>query len=316
MARPPRGKSPRRSSSSKPGPRTQRGRRNAPARASAPSAAPGASEKLQKVLAAAGVGSRREIEGWIASGRISVNGETAHLGQRVNSEDVVYVDGRRVSLKKMSQPQILILNKSGGTVCSRKDPEGRASVFDQLPALRNGRWVSVGRLDMQTTGLLLMTNDGALANKMMHPSTGLDREYAARIDRPLDEQEMAQLKAGVQMDGETLRFSDIQHYDGTERNVWYHVALLEGKNREVRRLFEAVGANVTRLKRVRYGPVILPSWLRVGQWSRLRNEDIEQLYKLLKVPFDRRSLNSARDARTVRQLAKSSCLIPYPDLAD
>jgi len=153
-------------------------------------------EKLHKVLADAGLGSRRELEGWISRGRVTVNSETAHVGQRVTSEDRIEVDGRRVRVPTAEAPQVLVLNKPGGVVCTRRDTEGRTTVFEDLPNLRHGRWVSVGRLDIQTTGLLVLTNDGALANKMMHPSTGLDREYAVRVDALLDEAQIEQLIAG------------------------------------------------------------------------------------------------------------------------
>ncbi len=268
-------------------------------------------EKIQKVLAAAGVGSRRQIEGWIERGRIAVNGEPAHIGQRVTARDRIEVDGARVNLKRAVQQEVLILNKVAGTVCSRQDEEGRKTVFAELPALRGSRWISVGRLDMQTTGLLVLTNDGTLAHKMMHPSTGLDREYAVRVNRQLDEQVLAQLTSGIEVDGEWMRFSDIRYYDGSDRNFWYHVVLMEGKNREVRRLFEAADCQVSRLKRVRYGPVILPSWLKSGQWARLNEEDTGALYKLLGLPQP-----PARPAKARRRAgdAKSTCLLPYPEL--
>ena len=144
---------------------------------------------------------------------------------------------------------MLVLNKSAGLVCSRRDPEGRSTIFEQLPRLQGGRWITVGRLDIQTTGLLLVTNDGALAHRMMHPSTGLDREYAVRVNKKLEDSEIAQLKAGVEIEGETMRFSDIRFYNGSDSNFWYHVALLEGRNREVRRLFDSAGCTVSRLKR-------------------------------------------------------------------
>ena len=256
------------------------------------------------------MGSRREIEGWIAAGRIQVNGEVAHVGQRVLVQDEVRVDDRRIRLGKATNTQVLLLNKAAGTVCARTDPDGRATVFDELPKLKGGRWVSVGRLDIQTTGLLLLTNDGTLANKMMHPSTGLDREYAVRVDAHLSDDQIQQLLAGIQVDDELLRFSDLQYYDGSGRNHWYHVVLMEGKNREVRRLFEAIGCTVSRLKRVRYGPVILPSWLRLGQWASLQTQDLKQLHRLLSLPY--KPPNNPR--QRVPRVAKSSCLLPYPDL--
>ncbi len=272
-------------------------------------AAPGA-EKIHKVLAATGMGSRREIESWIADGRISVNGEPAHVGQRVTPHDRIEVDGRRVRTRTATTPEVIILNKAAGVVCSRRDPEGRPTVFDALPKLKGGRWISIGRLDIQTTGLLLLTNDGALAHKMMHPSTGLDREYAVRINMRLEEKVLDQLRAGMEIDGELMRFSDIQYYDGSSNNFWYHVVLMEGRNREVRRLFEAVGCTVSRLKRVRYGPVVLPSWLKNRQWAMLRHEDMRELYKLLGMRYAPPKGKPARRPH----VAKTSCLLPYPEL--
>ena len=256
------------------------------------------------------MGSRREVETWISAGRVAVNGEPAHVGQRVSPTDRIEVDGVAIDLRGQPAPEIIILNKSAGVVCSRKDEEGRPTIFDDLPRLKRGRWISVGRLDLQTTGLLLLTNDGSLANRMMHPSTGLDREYAVRINARLDEEELEQLKAGVEIDGEVLRFSDIRYYDGSDNNSWYHVVLLEGRNREVRRLFESIGCTVSRLKRVRYGPVILPSWLRQGQWAVLQSDDVKALYKLLGERYV--APKHKRQRRT--RVAKSSCLLPYPKL--
>ncbi|MCZ6657436.1 MAG: pseudouridine synthase [Gammaproteobacteria bacterium] len=265
-------------------------------------------QKLQKVLADLGYGSRRELEGWITAGRVSVNGETAHLGQRVGTSDVIHVDDRRAKSKQSDHARVLVLNKSAGVVCSRRDPEGRRTIFDALPRLKGGRWISVGRLDIQTTGLLLLTNDGALAHRLMHPSTGLDREYAVRVDGRLDEEVLAALKTGVVIDGETHQFSDVQYYNGSGRNHWYHVVLLEGKNREVRKLFEHVGFTVSRLKRVRYGPVILPSTLLRGKLTELSRDDLKALYRLLKLPLKAKPNPQRRDRK------RPSLLLPYPEL--
>lgn len=268
------------------------------------------SQKLQKVIAASGRGSRRQIEAWIAAGRVAVNGEVAHLGQRVATTDEIVVDGAVIETAAGQKPQVLVLNKAAGLVCSRRDPEGRSTIFEQLPRLHGGRWITVGRLDIQTTGLLLVTNDGALAHRMMHPSTGLDREYAVRVNKKLDDNEIAQLKAGVEIEGETMRFSDVRYYNGSESNFWYHVALLEGRNREVRRLFDSAGCTVSRLKRVRYGPVILPSWLTVGHWSSMHADDLKALYKMLGFAAPRGTAQKVKRSK----VAKTSCLIPYPKL--
>jgi 23S rRNA pseudouridine2605 synthase len=253
------------------------------------------------------------MEQWISAGRVMVNNEPAHLGQRVTRADVIAVDGRVLQQSPEEGTRVLVLNKPAGLICTRRDPEGRATVFDDLPTLRSGRWISVGRLDVQTTGLLLLTNDGALAHRMMHPSTGLDREYAVRIGGHLPDENLTQLKRGVTVDGETLKFSDIRYYDGTGSNHWYHVVLLEGRNREVRRLFEAVGVTVSRLKRVRYGPVVLPSTLRAGQRQELSEGDLKTLYELLDLPLSLPK-RTPRERQRAAQREERSLLLPYPRL--
>ncbi|MEM1433229.1 MAG: pseudouridine synthase [Pseudomonadota bacterium] len=293
---------------------------NTPASA-AESAATAATDKLQKVLANFGLGSRRTMEGWIEAGRVKVNGERAHLGQRVGPEDRIQVDNGKPLKLRRDHTRVLLLNKSVGTVCSRSDPEQRSTVFQGLPRLKQGRWISVGRLDIQTSGLLLLTNNGTLAHRLMHPSTGLDREYAVRVTGKLDDATLDQLLAGVEIDGELHRFSDIQYFDGRGVNHWYHVVLMEGKNREVRRLFESVGLLVSRLKRVRYGPVILPPWLPVGQRAELEPEDVLELLKLVRleddlaapVPGSRSKRRRVIEPRgTARR--RRTVLTAYPDL--
>ena len=268
-------------------------------------------QKLQKVLAARGLGSRRKLEGWIAAGRVTVNGETAQVGQRVGADDAIALDGRKLAARAEDPSRVLVLNKAAGVICTRRDPQGRRSVFAGLPKLRTGRWIAVGRLDIQTTGLLLLTNDGALAHRMMHPSTGLDREYAVRADGRLGDPELQALTAGLTVDGERQRFSDLKYYDGTGRNHWYHAVLMEGRNREVRKLFEAAGARVSRLKRVRYGPVLLPSRLKRGAFEEMEQADLEALYGLLKLRFvPQRGPHRGKDRRKRR----ASVLLPYPPL--
>jgi 23S rRNA pseudouridine2605 synthase len=266
------------------------------------------------VLAELGYGSRRAMEAWIADGRVTVNGEPAHTGQRVTRADAIAVDGSAVLQAPQEPSRVLVLNKAAGIICTRHDPERRPTVFDDLPSLRSGRWISVGRLDVQTSGLLLITNDGALAHRMMHPSTGLDREYAVRIGGRLKDDEIALLKRGVMVEGEMLKFSDIRYYDGSGNNHWYHVVLLEGRNREVRRLFEAVDVGVSRLKRVRYGPIALPSTLRAGQRQELPENDIRALYQMLELPLSlpKKSTRGRRGAQGERD--PRSMLLPYPGL--
>jgi len=264
-------------------------------------------QKLQKVLAGRGLGSRRELERWIAAGRVTVDGKRAHLGQRVGDAAVIALDGHKLARRPHEPSRVLVLNKAAGVICTRRDPEGRRTVFDGLPKLRAGRWIAVGRLDIPTTGLLLLTNDGALAHRMMHPATGLDREYAVRVDARLDDARLSTLTTGLTVDGRVQRFSDVRHYDGSGRNHWYHVVLMEGRNREVRRLFEGIGVRVSRLKRVRYGPVMLPARLKRGSHTEMGQPDLGALYELLNLAFtpQRGKLSRHRHA---------SLLLPYPSL--
>ncbi|MGA0838753.1 MAG: pseudouridine synthase [Pseudomonadales bacterium] len=270
-------------------------------------------EKLQKVLADRGYASRRALEDWIRAGRVTVNGVAAHVGQRVVETDRILVDGAPMREAPRDSARVLILNKAAGVICTRSDPEGRPTVFDALPRLAAGRWVAVGRLDFQSAGLLLVTTDGELANRLMHPRAGLDREYAVRVDGRLTDAEIERLKRGIESEGEELRFSDIRHYDGSGVNHWYHVVLLEGRNREVRRLFEAVGRTVSRLKRVRYGPVFLPSTLRSGRHQALAEDDVVALYRLVGLPAPQRRRAQRREHGGGKT---PSLLLPYPSLAD
>lgn len=270
-----------------------------------------ATEKLQKVLAARGLGSRREMERWIEQGRIVVDGDVASLGQRVDASAAIEVDGRPIAQPKSQHSRILVLNKRVGTVVSRKD-DSRETVFEGLPELSDGRWIAVGRLDISTAGMLLFTNDGTLAHRLMHPSTGIDREYAVRVEGKLEAPQLDALRAGVDVDGTIESFSDIRYYDGQGSNHWYHVCLMEGRNREVRRLFGSQGVNVSRLKRVRYGPVVLPSWLKRGQLTEMAPDDVAQVYRLLGLKYSppRAPRSFERSKQRMRSL-----LIPYPDLA-
>lgn len=240
------------------------------------------SERLQKVLAAEGLGSRREIERWIEAGRISINGAVALLGSKVVATDVVELDGKRIRLgANKTERRVIIYNKPEGEVSTRSDTEGRKTVFDRLPVRRGERWIAVGRLDINTSGLLLFTNDGELANALMHPSNQIDREYAVRVKGEVDEQVMKTLREGVLLDDGMARFTDIQRgRNATGANSWYYVVLMEGKNREVRRLWESQGIQVSRLKRVRFGNVFIPSSLKAGKYTELAKGQVDSLYEL------------------------------------
>lgn len=232
-------------------------------------------ERVQKLLAGVGLGSRREIETWIAAGRVTVNGQPARLGARASLSDEIRIDGKPVALQKSAAaPRILLYHKPVGELVTRNDPQGRRTVFASLPP---GRWVAVGRLDLNSSGLLLLTDSGELANRLMHPRYGLEREYAARIRGELHPGEKKQLLEGIALDGERARFERVEpEREGEGSNRWYRVILKEGRNREVRRLFEAVGHPVSRLVRLRYGPIKLPADLAPGHWRELKNPVILQ----------------------------------------
>ena len=236
-------------------------------------------ERIQKLLALAAVSSsRREAERWIAEGRVSLNGKTAVLGDRADRHDDIRVNGRQVKLEDAGRSRrVLAYNKPVGEVCSRNDPDGRPTVFDHLPKTRGERWINVGRLDINTSGLLLFTTDGELANKLMHPSTGVDREYAVRVRGNVDDAMVERLKEGVLLDDGMAKFTDVQYFDGEGQNKWYHVVLMEGRNREVRRLWESQGVEVSRLKRVRYGCIFMPSNIPVGTWVELSQRELNDL---------------------------------------
>jgi len=228
------------------------------------------SEKLQKVLARAGLGSRREIERWISEGRVTVNKTLAKLGDRVVARDRIAVDGKPVPLSSTEvKRRVILYYKPAGQVCSRKDPEARPSVFEHLPPLETGRWISVGRLDFNTSGLMLFTNDGELANRLMHPSSHVEREYAVRVLGNVDNAMLSRLQQGVRLEDGIARFEQIVEAGGDGANRWYHVTVKEGRNRLVRRLWESQDVTVSRLMRVRFGKVTLPVGMRQGQWLEL-----------------------------------------------
>jgi 23S rRNA pseudouridine2605 synthase len=238
--------------------------------------------KLHKALADAGYGSRRELEEWIAAGRVSVNGLAAHVGQRVGPEDKIRLNGKLVQLKFLLRlPRVLVYHKPEGEIVSKDDPDGRPSVFARLPRLKSGRWVSIGRLDFNSCGLLLFTNDGGLANRMMHPRYEIEREYAVRVLGEATPEMLERLRGGIQLEDGLASFSLIAEAGGEGSNRWYRVVLTEGRNREVRRMFEAVGLLVSRLMRVRYGPVHLSPRLKRGQCRDLEQGEVQELLKLL-----------------------------------
>ena len=238
-------------------------------------------ERLQKLLAAAGLGSRREIESWIDAGRVKVNGVVAILGVKADPAiDRIALDGRIVRLaKKKSLPRVLLYNKPEGEVCSAVDEEGRPTVFNALPRLRGSRWVMIGRLDINTSGLLLFTDDGNLANALMHPRSEIEREYLVRVRAPEVAPEIQrQLINGVELDDGPANFSRVVESGRSGgSHSWYSVVIAEGRNREVRRLWEAVGLQVSRLKRTRYGIVSLPARVRRGKWQELTEPEIKKV---------------------------------------
>ena len=239
-----------------------------------------AGEKLQKVLARIGVGSRRDVEAWISHGRIKVNGKDATLGQRVDLHDAITIDGKVIKREEAAESvrRVIMYNKPDGEICTRNDPEGRPTVFDKMPRPKEGRWINIGRLDINTTGLLMFTTDGELANRLMHPSYEMDREYAVRVRGEVDDEMIERLKAGVVLEDGPAKFTDIKQAPGGEGfNHWYHCVVMEGRNREVRRLWESQGLVVSRLKRVRFGPVFLNSDLPMGRWREMSQYEVDIL---------------------------------------
>ncbi|MEN9429487.1 MAG: hypothetical protein RJA86_346 [Pseudomonadota bacterium] len=243
------------------------------------------SEKLQKVLARVGLGSRRHMEEAIIQGRVSVNGKIAEIGQRIEATDELRVDGRRVdfALEEETRRRVIIYYKPEGEICSRQDPEGRPTVFDNLPNLRGERWVMVGRLDINSSGLLLFTNDGELANRLMHPSNEVEREYAVRVMGEVTPTARQALLDGVTLDDGPAKFESFTEVGGEGINRWYQVVVKEGRNREVRRLFESQGLRVSRLLRIRYGTVSLPRQLHTGRWIELDKDEIDGITALVKL---------------------------------
>lgn len=277
------------------------------ARASKPSLQP---QKLHKLLAQSGLTSRRQANSWLEAGRVTVQGRVAEPWISVLGNEDIRLDNLPLKLAGVdAQPsRVLLYNKAAGEICSRLDKQGRTLVFDQLPSLSVGRWVSVGRLDFNTTGLLLFTNDGALANKLMHPSTGLDREYAVRVLGHTTDKMLANLRTGVMLEDGLARFSDVRFYGGTGANRWYHVVLMEGRKHQVKKLWESQGVRISRLKRVRFGPVVLPSTIRSGQRLELKPVEVAALYQLVGL---KARLTGRQSLKAGENLQKSKVLIPY-----
>lgn len=243
-------------------------------------------QRIQKVLAQMGLGSRRQIEQWIAEGRVQINGKTAVLGQTISQSDKIRANGKLVDIKhsfshlgSLNKVRILLYHKPEGEIVSVKDPKNRPTVFAHLPRLRNAKWINVGRLDFNTSGLLLFTTSGELANRLMHPSSGIIREYSVRILGELTLESQQKLLSGVEIDGELCQFQSLEEVGGTGANRWYKVTLSEGKNREVRKLFASVNCTVSRLIRIRYGNLILPPLLRRGKTYELTPKEVSWFMK-------------------------------------
>ena len=268
--------------------------------------------KLHKVLADAGIGSRREMEELIVAGRVSVNGEPAHIGQRVGPNDQVRVNGRPITRPNATKPpRIILYHKPAGEIVSHDDPAGRATVFARLPKMKVGKWLSVGRLDLNTEGLLILTTSGDLANRLMHPRYGAEREYAVRVLGELAEDQQKQLLKGVQLDDGMAKFGSFEFLGGEGSNRWYRVTLNEGRNREVRRMFEAAGVTVSRLIRTRFGEIVLPRNLRRGRWEELDGSLVTALMVQLGLIKDEAVQGgSRRGARPAQPVSHDSALPP------
>lgn len=239
-------------------------------------------ERIQKVLARGGVGSRREIEGWISEGRLKLNGSAVKLGDRLNPGDHLLLNDRVVHWEKFAvQPtRVLLYHKPAGEIVTRRDPQGRPVVFTQLPKLAKARWIAVGRLDINTSGLLLVTNNGELANRLMHPGSQIEREYAVRVLGDIPDATLERLKTGVELEDGLAKFNDIKFYAGEgAANKWYYVTVSEGRNRLVRRLWESQNITVSRLIRVRYGPIVLPERLKTHSFYEVPEKELDLLFQ-------------------------------------
>ena len=243
-------------------------------------------EKLQKFLANRGYGSRRQVEQWISDGRVRLNNSVAKIGDRVSINDSIFLDNKKVRSRELVETHIIVYNKPEGLVSTTKDTRGRPLVFDNLPPLKRGKWISIGRLDINTSGLMLFTTNGELANRLMHPKYSIDRKYLVRVYGKVEKKNIEALKKGILIGDEYSRFKSIEFKnevlkDQVRLNNWFQVTLGSGKNREVRSLWESQGFEVSRLKRISYGPVILPSFVRPGNYSYLSEKEVAQLANLV-----------------------------------
>jgi 23S rRNA pseudouridine2605 synthase len=257
------------------------------------------SEKLQKVLARAGIGSRRENEQLISDGRASVDGKVAKLGDRVEENQLLRVDGHIVKTESAEETvcRVLTYHKPEGELCTRKDPEGRPTVFNRLPRLKNGRWIAVGRLDVNTSGLLIFTTDGELANRLMHPKFEVEREYACRVFGEVTETNLRSVRKGVELEDGPAKFKSVKATGGEGINRWFNVILTSGRNREVRRLWESQEVKVSRLIRVRYGEILLEKHLPQGGWAELALKDVNYLRQMVDLPYENKSMIKVEQGR-------------------
>jgi len=261
------------------------------------------SEKLQKILARSGVGSRREMEAWISAGRVTIDGKLATLGDRVLPTQAVRVDGHPVKLASEAEQicRVIAYHKPEGEICSRTDPEGRPTVFDRLPKIRDSRWIAIGRLDINTSGLLLFTTDGELANRLMHPKFEVEREYAVRVFGDVTDAMIQKLRTGVELEDGKAAFKKIKASGGEGINKWFNVTLTEGRNREVRRMWESQGAVVNRLIRVRYGDLMLPKHLPAGGYTEYALEEVNYLRKVVHMDYETETLAKPEDKEERRR---------------
>jgi len=263
-------------------------------------------ERIQKALARSGHGSRREVESWIAEGRLTVNGGQVEMGARVSQDDVIRLDGRRLSRSALGRTRVLLYNKPHGEVSTRRDPEGRRTVFEGIPKCANGRWIMAGRLDATTLGLLVFTNNGEVAYRLMHPSYALEREYAVRVLGTVEPETLRTLLGGVVLEDGFARFEALSEAGGEGANRWFRATLREGRTREVHRLWASQGLRVSRLIRIRYGPVVLPRGLRPGRFLEMEGELLDVLLDAVGLGASAPRGGPRHEARPVRRPSRRS----------